>query len=42
MALDPRRSKSKAVLDTFRGTVWHVTGISSHSIETDEVVTILR
>lgn len=40
MTLDPLRNKSKAVLDMFRGTVWHVTGIPSHSTETYKVVTI--
>jgi len=39
MTLDPLRNKSKAVLDMFRGTKWHVTGISLHSTETYKVVT---
>lgn len=40
MTLDPLRNKSKAALDMFRGTVWRVTGISSHGAETYKVVTI--
>jgi len=32
--------QAKAIQDMFRGTVCHVTGISSHSTETYEVVTI--